>query len=391
MPIHKLFLILGCLILIVSCKKELPFPNSDSAPFLVINSLFSPDSLLQVHISESCHVNDPLCNYSFITEAEVLLRDQSGNVIANLEHQGDGFYSPADFILNNQADYQIEVNHSNRSATAECQIPKAFSCTYLGKQEEVFDGSVAWAFDVEIVDNPDEENYYLLEGYIEILDGEHSSGVSETNGYIEPHSAHLTNDVNAENNSIASGFDITTYALRSIFLPDDNFNGTTYQTRFAIRDEDVLFSGFEEFKAHLFIKSVSKEMYEYHQSLERYRLGQHNLFAEPEKIYSNIEGGLGIFAGYTQQTFTIDLPVSEYRFPGNIFVENDGCTAPCTIKFTTDGGSKLSYNWNFGDGSTSTEANPEHSYESAGEYNVELILIDSPGNIYSYGTHVKVN
>jgi len=34
-----------------------------------------------------------------------------------------------------------------------------------------------------------------------------------------------------------------------------------------------------------------------------------------------------------------------------------------------------SMNWNFGDGTTSSEVNPEHSYSIAGEYDVELIVI----------------
>ncbi|MFT6809846.1 MAG: PKD repeat protein [Saprospiraceae bacterium] len=35
--------------------------------------------------------------------------------------------------------------------------------------------------------------------------------------------------------------------------------------------------------------------------------------------------------------------------------------------------------WDFGDGSTSAEANPEHNYNSTGEYNVQLIVSDPIG------------
>ena len=295
MRLNKSLLILLVSIIIISCKKELPFPNVDADSLLVINGFYSPDSLLQIHISESCHITDSLCAFNFITDADVLLKDQSGNVLTNLEHQSSGFYSPDNFTLNHQSNYLLTVNHSNKSATAISRIPKTFSCTYLGKEEGIFDGSTAWAFDIEIEDNPDEENFYLLEGYIEILDGEHDNGINDVNGYILPHTSHLTNDVNAENNSIASGIDFITYPLRSIFLPDKNFNGQTYQTRFALNDADVYFPEFEEFKAHLFIKSVSKEMYDYHKSLEKYRLSQSNLFAEPEQILFQYRRWLGHF------------------------------------------------------------------------------------------------
>lgn len=391
MQFFKSSIITILLIFTISCKKELPFPDVDAETLLTANSFFSPESMLQVHVSESCHINDTLCSFNFIPNAEVLLKDQTGNVLATLQHQSNGIYSPDNLNLNHEANYQLEIEHSTKKLTAESQIPKTFSCIYLGKEEGVFDGYAAWRFDIEINDNPDEENYYLLEGYIEILDGEHEYSDNTVNGYLLPQTAHLTNDVNTENNSISSGVDFITYPLRSIYLPDKNFNGQTYRTHFALYDDDIYFPEFEEFKAHLFVKSVSKEMYEYYKSLDLYRLSQSNLFAEPQQIYSNITGGIGIFAGYTQQHFEIDLPVSEYRLPNDIFVENEGCTSPCTVKFTTDGGSKLNYNWDFGDGNSSSEISPEHNYDLPGNYIVEMSVSNEPGNIYSFTVEVTVN
>jgi PKD repeat protein len=42
-------------------------------------------------------------------------------------------------------------------------------------------------------------------------------------------------------------------------------------------------------------------------------------------------------------------------------------------------GSVVSYSWSFGDGSTSTLANPSHTYGSAGTYTVELTVVDNEG------------
>ena len=41
------------------------------------------------------------------------------------------------------------------------------------------------------------------------------------------------------------------------------------------------------------------------------------------------------------------------------------------------------YNWNFGDGSSSSQANPTHSYLNAGTYNVTLSIIDSINNCFT--------
>jgi hypothetical protein len=54
-----------------------------------------------------------------------------------------------------------------------------------------------------------------------------------------------------------------------------------------------------------------------------------------------------------------------------------------TIEFEAENASNTStfveYNWNFGDGSTSTEANPTHTYNDYGTYNVCLKIKDSNG------------
>ena len=395
MQTFKLYTFLMVLIILSSCKKELPFPDIKEDPLLVINSLFSPDSLLQVHVSESCHITDTSCEFNFISDAQVQIKDEAENILAILTHQGNGIYSPDNLSLNHQYTYKLEVTHpGKKSITTQNQIPKEFSCNFLGKKETTYEGNVAWTFEVEINDNPEEKNYYILEGFIEILDGEHMTNYEEEqNGYLIPHTAHYTNDINTDNKTLTAGLDLSfiLYPLRNVFLPDDNFNGQVYKTKFGIRDIDVYEQHLENSRAHIFVKSVSKEMYEYYKSIEKYRLFQNNIFSEPEIIYSNINEGIGIFAGYTQKEFVIDLPKSEYVMPNNIDIENGDCTGPCTVKFTTDGGSKLNYNWDFGDGSTSNEPNPEHTYTSPGEYYVNLEIAIGPSNSSGYGFTVFIN
>ena len=48
------------------------------------------------------------------------------------------------------------------------------------------------------------------------------------------------------------------------------------------------------------------------------------------------------------------------------------------------------YEWNFGDGETSTEKNPTHSYETAGNYTLTLIVTDSAGSTANDTTTVSI-
>ncbi|MFV5915466.1 PKD domain-containing protein, partial [Bacillus cereus] len=65
------------------------------------------------------------------------------------------------------------------------------------------------------------------------------------------------------------------------------------------------------------------------------------------------------------------------------------------IQFHSDGtksenGKVISYLWNFGDGTTSTEANPTHVYGEKGTYTVELTVKDSRGKESKEQTKVTV-
>lgn len=57
---------------------------------------------------------------------------------------------------------------------------------------------------------------------------------------------------------------------------------------------------------------------------------------------------------------------------------------PLAVSFSSAGshdpdGSIVSYDWNFGDGNTSTEANPVHIYSTAGTYTASLVVKDNTG------------
>ena len=62
--------------------------------------------------------------------------------------------------------------------------------------------------------------------------------------------------------------------------------------------------------------------------------------------------------------------------------------APLTVNFSSAGssdpeGQPLSYSWDFGDGTTSTAANPAHTYTTAGRYTVRLTVSDGTNSTIS--------
>ena len=69
--------------------------------------------------------------------------------------------------------------------------------------------------------------------------------------------------------------------------------------------------------------------------------------------------------------------------------------APLEVAFSSEGssdpdGDELSYSWDFGDGATSTEANPTHTYTEEGEYTATLTVEDTTGLTASASVYLTV-
>lgn len=67
--------------------------------------------------------------------------------------------------------------------------------------------------------------------------------------------------------------------------------------------------------------------------------------------------------------------------PATNFTANktNDCKVPFTVKFSQNVAGSASYLWDFGDGTTSAEDNPTHTYNTPGRYNVRLITTNAAG------------
>jgi len=77
----------------------------------------------------------------------------------------------------------------------------------------------------------------------------------------------------------------------------------------------------------------------------------------------------------TTQTITVvDNPIANFSVS-----QVTGCALDNSFIFTNSSSNAVSYIWDFGDGTSSVDANPTHTFINAGIYNVKLIATSTYG------------
>jgi gliding motility-associated-like protein len=96
--------------------------------------------------------------------------------------------------------------------------------------------------------------------------------------------------------------------------------------------------------------------------------------------------------GVTKTNYITVYPSPQAMFTADI---TTGCI-PSTIHFTdrtvANAGTIVSWQWDFGDGGTSTQQNPTHQYTATGFYTVSLRVVSSTGcqNVFAVGRYIRI-
>lgn len=296
---YSIILIFG--FLSVSCEKEIPFPEQESEAKLVVNATFSVDSTWSVHVSKSIPVSQSGTPEN-ITNASVQVLDASGTLIRTLPHTENGFYQVADLKPEAGQSYQIEVSAPGfETASASGFLPKDFSFNVIDTSSGTFLEFPVLYIDLEIDDEANQENYYLIQASWEI-ETEDSTSLSYSFLFLP---VHFVFDQNTENNEISSdnsGYD-------RIYLPDATFDGEQYQTRLAV-EYPAFFEeeqGVIPSKLIITVSSVDSDLYKYTKTLDRYYNNNDELFSEPVQIHNNIKNGLGVFGGFIDKSIEVEF------------------------------------------------------------------------------------
>ena len=286
-----------------NCTKEIEFDEQDIAPRIVVNSLFTNDSIWSAHISRSVGVLETT-SYTTIDNASVNIFDDNANLVTTLTHQGDGLYtSPTGVSPQPNQSYTIEASASGyESVNATNSIPSAVPIYQLDTVTSTnSDGETILEATITFQDPPNISNYYMLEVYVT---GTWINEWEQDTIEIREPLQISCDDINVEtvNRFNFGGFENTYLYL---MLKDQNFDGENYSLTFSVinyaelKDLDL----FGEIR----LVNTSEEYFNYLKSFNMYQQTINNPFATPVQVYSNINNGMGIFAGGTLTSWTVQF------------------------------------------------------------------------------------
>ena len=175
------------------------------------------------------------------------------------------------------------------------QIPTSFSVTVENYRFTNYRNLPSYLFQLKIEDNPQEDNFYLIEVtyIIEIKDS-----------LFTEKATHFSLDANSDNELVT----IDHTSLKQSYLRDVNFNGATYLTEIGASSFTFnQLADIEQLTATISVKSISEEGYQNAKTVEEFEKSDSFSSPEPISIFSNIKNGFGIFAGFTEQRIEVKL------------------------------------------------------------------------------------
>lgn len=284
---YLFFVLLFCM----SCETtvELNLPDQDAK--IVVNATISTDSLFTVHVSKSV---GSLENRPKTILYHALVKLYENDVYKeDLKLNTQGFFtSVTGFKPKEGNTYKVEVSLKNyETVTAVCKVPDVTIPTLITYSDSAFseangfdNSSKEWysQIDVTISDVAETTNYYaiqLLQEYPVYDTLFNVVGYQTYPLYVR------TNDPNAE----ISGVDC--------LISDEYFNGSSYKITVNTPSSSFITDSISRY--YLYFKSISRETYLYKKTLNKYYNSNGNPFAEPVRVYSNVENGMGIFGAYS--------------------------------------------------------------------------------------------
>ena len=286
-----------CLGLNFSCEKEIDPTIYPFEKKLVLNCLFGPDAAWQLQLFSSENIFDSTDQVSPVDNATIRLFDSAGSEVGSFINTGEGIYEiPGVFPVPNER-YEINVIHTDYpSLMARSGIPGMIPLEIVARTMETGLDFERLKIDCQVTVPAESEQFLVFSHNVQKkYFGTGGDTLSlDLSAWIQPDPAV----------SYWDQFLPLSVEQHRLYMETPPPEGSVYFYSFdgfQKQDDPFLISG----EAAIRMDAASPEYYAFMKSLDIY-LSQSDLhissIVSPVDIFSNIEGGLGIFAGYYRTT-----------------------------------------------------------------------------------------
>ena len=324
-PVRSLCAVLLAAGSLSACELAVEVDVPEHAPQLVAHGFFAPDSVWTIRLNRSTDITGAEDARKLpITDATVSVSDANGSFSASLAHIGEGIYvAPSGAHPVPGAMYTLRAEAPGLPAVrAVSSIPAVTAgIEELGRLDDP-DGFSREIYRLRVrIEDPPGTNYYKLElfrwspvgeederGYRPIVDElgrplafmEISFGSNETSFRYKDYAYFFDSpDVSVDDNY-----------FRGVLFSDELFDGQTKS--FEITASQLPFQSVES-RYRLVLSVLSDDYFTYHHTalLQSDTVGDIDIGAAilqtpPVHLHSNVEQGLGVFAGYAVHALNFD-------------------------------------------------------------------------------------
>ncbi len=331
----RLPLLLGLMLLLAACEKDIEFNGEVTDPLMVINSIVSQDSLLEIKVTKSCFFMQHEDTFETVKNATVELH-VNGDYSEVMTHAGNGRYVSHYKVSEGDLVRIVSQAPNLKTASAEMQIVPNVNVVRFDTSLVInssspildyrYDDNVGFMNDtigwscwctvnckLTFSDVPNSEDFYRLVVY-------NKSYVDSVNYYINPVWYEKADVVFGEKNQTENEVIENSNYNRYGTFSDELFDGKNYPLTFSF-DATFRFNldgtpyngshqsggGFYQpnfIDYYIDLQTLSKSYFLYLATSSIYN--SDDLFAEPVQIHSNVVGGTGIVGNYSHHLIPVN-------------------------------------------------------------------------------------
>ncbi len=307
--VYSLFLFSG-LVAGYGCENDLEYDIPGVTPQLVVNSLFTMDSIIRIEVSASASPGEGE-NIRSLRDAKITLFEEStqlkdlvlDSMLAtpfNFSGAPNASVAPVKLyfhkVLSNPVKsgrpYTIEVRYPGmETVTATNTVPRPVRANaepeLLGSAINI-NGKAMIKRSFTINDNGGRENSYGIEV---LVTPKGEAGPAQRIAFFSGEKA-FSENLTVNDGQFSQG--VLYQPQNGVYFTNGKFQGRRKTFDFYV--EEQYLSGQYDLKVRFL--TLSKDFFEFVTSYQKQKNNSNNAFAEPTQVYSNVENGLGIFAGY---------------------------------------------------------------------------------------------